>query len=79
MAPACAAADIVVSDRRLPGWCRPRWLLLDRARLGVTGAVAIRLVGGTVATARDAVGDRPWQVRADSPQMRQSRFRHLPS
>ncbi len=32
--PACAAADIVVSDRRLPDWCRPRWLKLDRTALG---------------------------------------------
>lgn len=61
MQPACAAADIVVSDRRLPRWCRPRWLLLDRAALATTGAVAIRLDDASVITARDAVGDRPWQ------------------
>jgi competence protein ComEC len=79
MAPACAAADIVVSDRRLPGWCRPRWLLLDRRRLGATGAVAIRLDDGAVATARDTVGDRPWQPRTDSPQMHQSRLHRLAS
>ena len=61
MAPACAAADIVVSDRRLPGWCRPRWLKLDRAALASTGAVAIRLADARIITARDTVGDRPWQ------------------
>lgn len=62
--PACAAADILVSDRRLPGWCRPRWLKLDAAALAQTGAVAIRLQGGgVVTTAADAAGDRPWQQR----------------
>lgn len=61
-APACAAADIVVSERRLPGWCRPRWLKLDAAALAQTGAVSVRL-GGDVRTAADAAGDRPWQQR----------------
>ena len=64
MAAACAGADIVVSDRRLPGWCRPRWLLLDRAALAATGALSIRLADARVITARDAVGDRPWQPAA---------------
>jgi hypothetical protein len=22
---ACATADIVIADRRMPGWFRPRW------------------------------------------------------
>lgn len=67
MAPACAAADIVVSDRRLPIWCQPRWLKLDRASLAATGAVAIRLSAGEVVTARDAVGDRAWQAGRRQP------------
>jgi competence protein ComEC len=60
-APACAAADIVVSDRRLPDWCQPRWLKLDAAALAHTGAVAIWLDARRVTTAADAAGDRPWQ------------------
>lgn len=40
---ACARADIVVSDRRLPRACAPRWLRLDRARLAQTGGVALYL------------------------------------
>ena len=60
-APACAAADIVVSDRRLPDWCRSRWLKLDAAAVAQTGAVAIWLDVQHVATAADATGDRPWQ------------------
>jgi competence protein ComEC len=45
---ACAAADIVVSDRRLPRGCEPRWLKLDAAALERTGGLAIYL------------GKRPW-------------------
>lgn len=40
---ACARADIVVSDRRLPAGCVPRWLKLDRAQLRRTGGVAVYL------------------------------------
>jgi competence protein ComEC len=61
MAMACATADIVVSDRRLPPWCRPRWLKLDRTALAATGAVTIWLADARIVTARDTVGDRPWQ------------------
>ena len=40
---ACADADIVVADRRLPRGCVPRWLKLDRGVLERTGGVAIYL------------------------------------
>jgi competence protein ComEC len=40
---ACGAADIVVSDRRLPRGCVPRWLKLDRETLAQTGGVAVYL------------------------------------
>ncbi len=58
---ACAAADIAVSDRRLPATCRPRWLKADRALLARTGGLAITL-GDTpaVATVADQVGRHPW-------------------
>lgn len=59
--PACAAADIIVSDRRLPDWCQPRWLKLDAAALAKTGAAALYLEEGRIETAADRVGDRPWQ------------------
>ncbi len=58
--PACAAADIVVSDRRLPPWCRPRWLRLDRAALSSMGAVAIWLAPRRIETVAALTGDHPW-------------------
>ncbi len=58
--PACAAADIVVSDRRLPDWCHPHWLKLDRTALGTTGAVAIWRDPRRVETVAALTGDHPW-------------------
>lgn len=59
---ACASADIVVSDRRLPRACRPRWLRLDSTALAATGGVAIYL-GETPRVDRvaDRVGQHPWR------------------
>jgi competence protein ComEC len=57
---ACAEADIVVSDRRLPAPCRPRWLKADRDLLGRSGGLAITL-GPMPKVATTASGDRhPW-------------------
>lgn len=59
-APACAQADIVVSDRRLPDWCTPRWLKLDRTMLAKTGAMTIWLGSGRIRTVADEDGQHPW-------------------
>ncbi len=57
---ACAEADIVVSDRRLPKACRPRWLKADRDFLAQSGGLSITL--GAVPTVNTvASGDKhPW-------------------
>ena len=58
---ACAKADIVVSSRRLPRGCTPRWLKLDRSGLEQTGGVALYL--GDLPrseTVSDRVGRHPW-------------------
>jgi competence protein ComEC len=57
----CRSVDIVVSDRRLPPGCAPKWLKLDRTVLAKTGGVAITL-GGTpdVRTVRRAGARHPW-------------------
>jgi competence protein ComEC len=64
---ACAAADIVVSDRRLPRGCTPRWLKLDSPTLRSTGGLAIYL-GATprVETVAERVGAHPWAQKAAS-------------
>lgn len=58
---ACAAADIVVSERRLPVTCRPRWLKADRAFLQGTGGLAIQLgERPRVNTVAQQLGGHPW-------------------
>jgi competence protein ComEC len=64
----CAGADIVVSDRRLPRWCRPRWLKVDRRLLARTGGLAISLENGEVHTVLQPGDAHPWIAR---PQRRQ--------
>jgi len=58
---ACAAAEIVVSDRRLPRGCTPRWLKLDAATLRRTGGLAIYLGNRPrIDTVAERVGKHPW-------------------
>jgi competence protein ComEC len=58
---ACAAADIVVSDRRLPRGCVPRWLKLDSTALRRTGGLAIYLgKSPRVDTVAGRIGAHPW-------------------
>ena len=58
---ACAAADIVISDRRLPRSCAPRWLKADAPFLRRTGGLAIVLGDHPeVTSVSAAVGQHPW-------------------
>jgi competence protein ComEC len=58
---ACAFADMVVSDRRLPRGCNPRWLKLDAPALRQTGGLAIYLgEHPRVDSVADRVGGHPW-------------------
>lgn len=56
----CAAADIVVSDRGLPRWCRPRWMKIDRRLLTRTGGLSIGLEQGEVHTVHRPGDGHPW-------------------
>ncbi len=58
----CALADIVVSDRRLPPWCRPRWFKADRVLLAQTGGIAVTLASRRVETVAESEGAHPWVV-----------------
>ncbi|MDB5715167.1 MAG: ComEC/Rec2-like protein [Sphingomonadales bacterium] len=56
----CAAADIVISDRRLPRTCSPRWLKADRPMLEKTGGLAVNFSARTVEGVSENDGDHPW-------------------
>ncbi|WP_294037597.1 ComEC/Rec2 family competence protein [Sphingopyxis sp.] len=62
MAAACAAADVVVSDRWLPRECVGRWLTIDRDSLAASGGLAIYLGKTPKAVATLEAGDgHPWR------------------
>jgi competence protein ComEC len=63
---ACRAADIVVSDRRLPTACHPIWLKLDAPFLRRTGGMAISLASGRIVTVRQPGDRHPWINRPSS-------------
>ncbi|WP_424543347.1 ComEC/Rec2 family competence protein [Sphingopyxis granuli] len=62
MAAACAAADVVISDRWLPRECIGRWLTIDRDSLEASGGLALYLGGRPhVATVLRAGDAHPWR------------------
>lgn len=62
MAAACAAADVVISDRWLPRECVGRWLTVDRDSLAASGGLAIYLGEKPKAVAALKAGDsHPWR------------------
>jgi competence protein ComEC len=67
LATACAQSDIVVSDRRLPRSCRPRWLKADRRMLEETGGLAIVLSDPpAMTTVAQSQGEHGWWRRPRS-------------
>ena len=75
LAAACRNADIVISERRLPRTCTPRWLKLDRSLLGKTGGLAITLATGRIVSATTPGDRHPWR---DPPLVHQPRDRASP-
>jgi len=57
---ACRRADIVVSDRRLPQSCAPRWLKADRSLLSQVGGMTINLENQKISTALGWTGRHIW-------------------
>jgi len=57
---ACRRADIVVSDRRLPASCQPRWIKADRSLLSRVGGMTIDLEKQKVSTALEWTGRHQW-------------------
>ncbi len=63
MAAACAAADVVISDRWLPRECAGRWMTIDRDSLAETGGLALYLGEKPEAVAALKAGDgHPWRL-----------------
>lgn len=73
---ACRATDIVVSDRRLPDACRPRWLKADTALLRATGGLAVALAPARISATRAVRDDHPWVANAAVDQRRHARLSH---
>lgn len=61
LASACAAADIVITDRWLPQACRARWLSVDRDSLAATGGLAIYLADRSVVPTLRQGAEHPWR------------------
>ncbi len=62
MAAACAAADVVISDRWLPRECAGRWLTIDRDSLAETGGLALYFGERPTAVTTLRAGDaHPWR------------------
>lgn len=57
----CRTVDIMISERRLPRTCGPKWLKLDRPVLARTGGVAITLGAGRITTVRTPGDRHPWR------------------
>jgi len=60
---ACARADIVIGDRRLPRGCTPRWTKLDLPVLSAGGGAMILLDDRKVIAGRDPRDRHPWVIR----------------
>ncbi len=62
MAAACAAADVVISDRWLPPECAGRWLTIDRDSLPQSGGLALYLDASPRVVSTLRAGDQhPWR------------------
>lgn len=62
LAAQCSEADIVISDRKLPRGCIPRWLKLDRPFLRRHGGVSVSFEKRQVRTAIDPQDRHPWRA-----------------
>jgi len=58
---ACARADIVISERRLPPGCKPRWLKADRTFLHRSGGIAVKFGPlPKIDSVAERTGRHPW-------------------
>lgn len=67
MVEACARADLVIADRRLPDGCTPRWARLDRPVLATIGGARIDLARRRITGGRDPADRHPWVAAPAGP------------
>ncbi len=77
MEQACAQADIVASDRRLPDWCRPRWLKADASLLSQTKGLAIHLSDPAIDLVAEMQANHPWAALTSPRPASQTGFSHV--
>ncbi len=73
MAAACKRVDIVISDRRLPYSCKPRWIKADRAKLLETGGLAFYLGDARIESVNAGLRHVPWFRQPEPKPNRQPR------
>lgn len=64
---ACSKADILVSARRLPARCQPRWLRIDPQLLAKTGGLAVTLSPLKLDASAPSQDDHPWERSSSAP------------
>ncbi|HMT42338.1 ComEC/Rec2 family competence protein [Sphingorhabdus sp.] len=64
LAAACRRSDIVISNRRLPWSCKPRWLKADATLLEQTGGLAFYLANATISSVAEENAHQPWSAYA---------------
>ncbi len=64
---ACARADVVIADRRLPDACRPALLKADRRLLAQTGGLTLDLASGRIDTVAGLQGEHGWWRTSGRP------------
>ncbi|WP_229953524.1 ComEC/Rec2 family competence protein [Parasphingorhabdus litoris] len=57
---ACRRADIVISERRLPASCQPRWIKADRTFLRQVGGMTVDLKSQQIETVLNHSGRHAW-------------------
>jgi competence protein ComEC len=73
MAAACKRVDIVISDRRLPYACKPRWFKADRGKLAQTGGLAIYLGSNRIDSVNTNLRHVPWFKMSEVTQSKRGR------
>jgi competence protein ComEC len=79
LTPLCKSVDIVISERRLPRTCVPRWLKLDQTTLAKTGGAAITLSNRSLTTVNQPGDRHPWRINRSVAKSRRAYPGYVPA